>query len=58
MLARDLQSVVIYDSSGAFVGVRRSGSDRPITIDGVTILIDDIIGSTGLELKVYCLIAT
>ncbi|KAI5080995.1 hypothetical protein GOP47_0004178 [Adiantum capillus-veneris] len=51
MLARDLQSVIVYDSSGAFVGVRRSGSGRPITVDGVSIIIDDVIGSTGLELK-------
>lgn len=51
MLARDLQSVIIYDSSGAFAGVRRSGSDRPITVDGIKIVIDDIIGSTGLEMK-------
>ncbi|MCO5571364.1 hypothetical protein L7F22_025102 [Adiantum nelumboides] len=51
MLARDLQSVIIYDSSGAFVGVRRSGSGLPITVDGVSIVIDDVIGSTGLELK-------
>lgn len=51
MLARDLQSVIIYDSSGAFAGVRRSGSDRPITVDGVKIVIDDVIGSSGLEMK-------
>lgn len=53
MLARDLQSVIIYDSSGAFAGVRRSGSDRPIIVDGVKIVIDDVIGSSGLEMKVH-----
>lgn len=56
MLARDLQSVIIYDSSGAFAGVRRSGSELPITVDGVTIVIDDVIGSTGLEMKVFTMI--
>lgn len=51
MLARELHSVVIYDSHGTFVGVRRPGSDRPITVDGVEIVVDDVIGSTGLEIK-------
>eukprot|EP00850_Spirogloea_muscicola_P018338 SM000167S02951 [mRNA] locus=s167:75050:77431:- [translate_table: standard] len=51
ILARDLQSVVVYDSKGEFVGVRRAGSQKPLTADGATIVIEDIIGSTGLELK-------
>lgn len=51
ILARDLQSVVLYDQEGKFVGVRRPGSNRPITVDGVNIVVDDAIGSTGLELK-------
>eukprot|EP00850_Spirogloea_muscicola_P019131 SM000184S03764 [mRNA] locus=s184:86963:89444:- [translate_table: standard] len=51
ILARDLQSVVVYDSKGDFVGVRRAGSQKPLTVDGATIVIEDIIGSTGLELK-------
>eukprot|EP01018_Ginkgo_biloba_P031966 Gb_26769 [translate_table: standard] len=52
ILARDLQSVVLYDQEGKFVGVRRPGSNRPIIVDGVNIVVDDAIGSTGLELKV------
>lgn len=52
MLARDLQSIVLYDKEGKFVGVRRPNSKLPIEIDGIKIIIEDAIGSTGLELKV------
>lgn len=52
MLARDLQSIVLYDQQGKFVGVRRPNSKLPIDIDGVKIVIVDAIGSTGLDLKV------
>lgn len=52
MLARDLQSVVLYDQEGKFAGVRRPNSKLPIEIDGTKIVIVDAIGSTGLELKV------
>ncbi|KNA10608.1 hypothetical protein SOVF_142780 [Spinacia oleracea] len=51
MLARDLQSIVLYDLEGKFVGVRRPNSKLPIDIDGIKIEILDAIGSTGLELK-------
>ncbi len=51
-MARDLQSVVLYDQEGQFVGVRRPGSRKPIQVNNVSIVVDDIIGSTGLELKV------
>lgn len=51
ILARDLQSVVLYDQEGQFVGVRRPGSRKPIQVNNVSIVVDDIIGSTGLELK-------
>ena len=52
MLARDLHSIVLYDQEGKFVGVRRPNSNLPIEIDGIKIVIQDAIGSTGLELKV------
>lgn len=52
MLARDLQSIVLYDQEGKFVGIRRPNSKLPIDIDGVKIVIVDAIGSTGLDLKV------
>nr|AKF43165.1 cytochrome c biogenesis protein [Erodium texanum] len=51
MLARDLQSVVLYDQEGKFVGVRRPNSKLPIEIDGKKIEILDAIGSSGLDLK-------
>lgn len=51
MLARDLQSIVLYDQEGKFVGVRRPNSNLPIEIDGTKIVILDAIGSTGLDLK-------
>lgn len=52
MLARDLQSIVIYDQEGKFAGVRRPNSKLPIDIDSTKIVIVDAIGSTGLDLKV------
>lgn len=52
MLARDLQSIVLYDQEGKFAGVRRPSSKLPIEIDGMSIVIEDAIGSTGLDLKV------
>lgn len=51
MLARDLQSIVLYNQQGKFVGVRRPNSKLPIDIDGIKIVIVDAIGSTGLDLK-------
>lgn len=51
ILARDLQSVVFYDSKGEFVGVRRPGSGKPITVEGVEIVVEGIVASSGMELK-------
>lgn len=51
ILARDPQSVVIYDSKGKFVGVRRPDSGKPIEVEGLSLVVQEIIGSTGLELK-------
>jgi hypothetical protein len=45
--------VVIYDQEGKFVGVRRPDSGKPIVVDGVSIVVDELIGSSGLELKVW-----
>lgn len=52
MLARDMQSIVLYDQEGKFAGVRRPNSKLPIDIDGVKIIVLEAIGSTGLEIKV------
>lgn len=52
MLARDMQSIVLYDQEGKFAGVRRPNSKLPIDIDGIRIVVLDAIGSTGLEIKV------
>lgn len=51
MYARDFQQVIIYGSDGQFVGVRRPGSGRPIEVDGQQLVIEDLVGSSGLELK-------
>ncbi|KAG6421527.1 hypothetical protein SASPL_118083 [Salvia splendens] len=51
MLARDMQSIVLYDQEGKFAGVRRPNSKLPIEIDDVKIVVLEAIGSTGLELK-------
>lgn len=52
VFARDFQTVVIYDAQGKFVGIRRPGSNLPIQVEGMQLVIDDLVGSTGLELKV------
>lgn len=51
ILARDLQTVVLYDSDGKFVGVRRPGSNKPIEVGGLQLVVEDVVGSTGLEIK-------
>lgn len=51
ILARDMQSVAIYDSNGDFVGIRRPDSGKPIMAEGMEIVIVDMVGATGLELK-------
>lgn len=43
--------MILYDSQGKFAGVRRPGSGTPIEVDGMKIIVDDIVGSTGLEFK-------
>ena len=43
--------MVLYDSKGQFVGVRRPGSGNPINVEGLRIVVEDIVGSTGLEIK-------
>lgn len=47
-----MELVTFYDSSGAFAGVRRAGSGKPIEVDGIELVVDRIIGATGLEIKV------
>ncbi|PNW73842.1 hypothetical protein CHLRE_13g575000v5 [Chlamydomonas reinhardtii] len=51
ILARDPQSVVFYDAKGQFVGVRRPGSGKPIEVEGLALVVEDVTGATGLELK-------
>jgi cytochrome c biogenesis protein len=51
VLARDLQQVVLYDSEGQFAGVRRPGSGKPQEVEGQWFVIDEILGSSGLQLK-------
>ena len=51
VLANDFQSVILYDSDGQFAGIRRPGSGTPIEVSDMKLTIDDIAGSTGLEIK-------
>ncbi|KAL6880466.1 hypothetical protein ACP4OV_012031 [Aristida adscensionis] len=53
MLARDLQSIVLYDQEGKFVGLHRPSSKLPIEINGNEILIEDAIGTDPGVLIVY-----
>jgi len=50
LLARDLTGTLIaYDTAGNIAGAVRTGSS--IDIDGVTVRVEDLIGSTGLQIK-------
>ncbi|NEP78694.1 MAG: cytochrome c biogenesis protein [Okeania sp. SIO3B3] len=50
LLARDLQgTVLIYDATGKLVGSVREGMSTEV--NGVTLFVDKIIGSTGLQIK-------
>lgn len=51
VIARDLQSVIFYDKDGQFVGIRRPGTNRPIEINGLEFVVDNMEGSSGLDLK-------
>ncbi|KAL6864662.1 hypothetical protein ACP4OV_015813 [Aristida adscensionis] len=53
MLARDLQSIVLYDQEGKFVGLHQPSSKLPIEINGNEILIEDAIGTDPGVLIVY-----
>ncbi|KAH0914128.1 hypothetical protein HID58_028574 [Brassica napus] len=44
-------SALQVSKDGKFAGIRRPNSKLPIEIDGMKIVIEDAIGSTGLELK-------
>lgn len=50
LLAKDLQgSVLIYDNAGQLVSTVRSG--MATEVNGVTLSVVDVIGSTGLQIK-------
>jgi cytochrome c biogenesis protein len=51
LIARDLQTIAFYDSKGTFVGVRRPGSGKAIEVEGMSVVVDAILCSSGLELK-------
>jgi cytochrome c biogenesis protein len=50
MLARDLQgTILIYDPTGKLVATLRPGMSTEV--NGVTLHIDEVVGSTGLQIK-------
>jgi len=54
LLARDLQgAVLIYDATGRPIATTRVGRSTPITLGDrtLTLAVDDLIGSTGLQIK-------
>jgi cytochrome c biogenesis protein len=54
LLARDLQgAVLIYDAKGRPIATTRVGRSTPITLGDrtLTLAVDDLIGSTGLQIK-------
>jgi len=52
ILARDPRILTLYDSAGQFVGVRRPGSGKAITVEGAELLMDEVVKASGMELKV------
>ncbi|MEM9136425.1 MAG: cytochrome c biogenesis protein [Cyanobacteria bacterium P01_F01_bin.42] len=50
LLARDLQGgLTVYDADGKMVTTVRTGI--PVEVEGITLTVNDIIGSTGLQIK-------
>ncbi len=50
LLAQDLQgSLIAYDTKGDLVSSIRTG--MPLEIEGVRIVVDELVGSTGLQVK-------
>lgn len=50
ILAKDLQgAVLIYDNSGKLLTTTREG--MPVEVNGVTLTIAEVVGSTGLQIK-------
>ncbi|MDT9177050.1 MAG: cytochrome c biogenesis protein [Limnospira sp. PMC 1291.21] len=50
LLAKDLQgTVLIYDNDGQLVSTVREGMS--LDINGVTLYVDEVVGSTGLQIK-------
>ena len=51
IIAKDPSLATFYDSKGAFAGVRRAGSGKPIDVEGVRLVLERVVPATGLELK-------
>ena len=50
LLAKDLQgSLNVYDTEGNLFTTARTG--MPIDVEGVTVTVDEVVGSTGLQIK-------
>ncbi|MGC1524406.1 MAG: cytochrome c biogenesis protein [Phormidesmis sp.] len=50
LIAQDLQgTLLLYDMSGQLVSTVRAGSS--VEINGVTLFVDELVGSTGLQIK-------
>ncbi|MEM6451316.1 MAG: cytochrome c biogenesis protein [Cyanobacteria bacterium P01_D01_bin.105] len=50
LVAQDLQgTLLVYDMSGQLVSTVRAGSS--VEVNGITLFVDELIGSTGLQIK-------
>lgn len=50
LLAKDLQgTLLVYDAKGKLVSTVRAGMATPV--NGITLKVDEVIGSTGLQIK-------
>jgi cytochrome c biogenesis protein len=50
-VGRDLEQVTIFGPDGAFAGVRRADSNKPIVVAGYELVVTGLRGAAGLELK-------
>lgn len=50
LLARDLQGILtVYDTKGNLVSTIRTG--MPLEVEGIRLTVDEVVGSTGLQIK-------
>mmetsp|Transcript_7223 Transcript_7223/g.11772 ORF Transcript_7223/g.11772 Transcript_7223/m.11772 type:complete len:605 (+) Transcript_7223:81-1895(+) len=52
LVAKDLKQLVVFNTDGSFAGARTVDSQQPIRVGSLEILLSEIKGSAGLQMKV------